>query len=75
MSRTDLPRLEQALTDLDVPHDVKVYPGATHAFLNEHGGAHGVLAKVLGMRYDPDAAADAWRRILAFFADHLGPAS
>lgn len=75
ISRTDLPRLEQALTDLDVPHDVKVYEGATHAFLNEHGGAPGVLAKVLGMRYSPDASADAWRRILAFFADHLdGPA-
>jgi carboxymethylenebutenolidase len=75
ISRTDLPRLSQALTDLDVPHDVKVYPDATHAFLNEYEGAYGVLTRVLGMRYDPDAAADAWRRILAFFADHLDGAA
>jgi carboxymethylenebutenolidase len=75
ISRTDLPRLQQALTDLDVPSDIKVYPGATHAFLNEYEGAYGVLTKVLGMRYSPDAAADAWRRILAFFGDYLdGPA-
>jgi carboxymethylenebutenolidase len=75
ISRTDLPRLSQALTNLDVPHDVKVYPGATHAFMNEYEGAYGVLTRVLGMRYSPDAAADAWRRILAFFGDYLdGPA-
>jgi carboxymethylenebutenolidase len=73
ISRTDLPRLEQALTDLDIPHDIKVYPGATHAFMNEFEGATGVLAKVLGMRYDPDATSDAWRRILTFFTDHLNP--
>lgn len=71
ISRTDLPRLSRALTDLDVTHDVKVYQGATHAFLNEYEGAYGVLTKVLGMRYSPDAAADAWRRILAFFGDYL----
>jgi carboxymethylenebutenolidase len=71
ISKTGLPHLEQALTDLDVPHDVKIYPGATHAFLNEYEGAHGVLTKVLGMRHSPDASADAWRRILAFFSDHL----
>ena len=69
------PRGKKALADQNVPNDVKVYPGATHAFLNEYEGAKGVMAKVLGMRYDPDAAADAWRRILAFFSDHLnGPA-
>ena len=74
-TRTDLPRLRQALTDLAVPHDVEVYPEATHAFMNEYEGAYGVLTRVLGMRYSPDAAADAWRRILAFFGDYLdGPA-
>jgi carboxymethylenebutenolidase len=72
MSRTHVPRLEKALTDLHVPHDIKVYPAATHAFMNEHEGGYGVLTKVLGMRYDPDATSDAWRRILAFFGEHLG---
>jgi len=27
-------RLEQALSELEVPHDVKEYPDAGHAFLN-----------------------------------------
>jgi carboxymethylenebutenolidase len=71
MSRSMLPRLEKALTDLDVPHDVKVYPNATHAFMNDHEGRYGTLTRVIGMRYDPDAASDAWRRIFAFFAGHL----
>jgi carboxymethylenebutenolidase len=77
ISRTDLPRLREALAELEVPSDIKVYPGATHAFLNEYEGPYGVLAKVMGMRYSPDAAADAWRRILAFFGDYLdgSPAS
>ena len=32
-TRRQLPQLEQALTELNVPHDVKVYPGASHAFM------------------------------------------
>jgi len=72
MTRTHLPRLEKALTERDVPHDVKVYPGATHAFMNDHEGGYGVLTRVLGLRYDPDAASDAWRRIFAFFGEYLG---
>ena len=72
MTRTHLPRLEKALTERDVPHDVKAYPGATHAFMNDHEGGYGVLTRVLGMRYDPDAASDAWRRIFAFFGEYLG---
>ncbi len=38
-----------------------VYPGARHAFFNDSREA----------TYDPMAAADAWRRMLRFFADHL----
>jgi len=33
--RSAAPRLEQALTALGVDHDVKVYPGAGHGFLND----------------------------------------
>ena len=38
----------------------KIYPGAAHAFFNETGEAYNELA-----------AADAWRRTLAFFHQHL----
>lgn len=64
-------RLRDAMTRNDVPADIKVYPGAGHAFLNRYAGARGALMKVTGMSYQPDAAADAWERILAFFGEHL----
>ena len=53
-------RLEAQLTRLGVPHDIKIYPGAKHSFFNDRGKTH-----------DPAAAADAWRRTLAFFSEHL----
>jgi carboxymethylenebutenolidase len=71
-TRTQLPRLEKALAELNVPHDIKVYPGASHSFMNEFEGADRVLTMIMGMRYQPDAADDAWRRIFAFFGQHLG---
>ena len=64
-------RLRDTLAKLDVPADVKVYPDAGHAFLNHYSGARGALMKVAGMSYHPEAAADAWRRILVFFGEHL----
>jgi carboxymethylenebutenolidase len=73
-----LPLLEKVLEIHAIPHDVKVYPGATHAFMNEFEGGKRVLTKVMNMRYDPDATADSWRRIFAFFGEYLdgeGPAS
>jgi carboxymethylenebutenolidase len=69
-------RLERALTTLGVEHDVKVYPGAGHGFLNDHDPADQtmllvVLAKISGTRYDEPSARDARRRIVAFFDTHL----
>ena len=32
-------RLDKALTAVGVEHDVKVYPGAGHGFINDHEGA------------------------------------
>jgi carboxymethylenebutenolidase len=52
--------LETELTAAGIPHDLKVYPGAKHAFFNDQWRA-----------YHPVAAADSWRRVLAFFADHV----
>ena len=68
-------KLAATLTALDIEHDVKTYPSAGHSFLNDRyfGPAPGhPLQRILGVGPEPDAAADAWQRIEAFFADHLG---
>ena len=70
-------RLGKALTRLEVPHDVKVYPGVGHGFMNDHDPADATLvlrflARVSGTRYDDEATRDARRRIVAFFRTHLG---
>lgn len=69
-------RLERVLTDLGVEHDVKVYPGVGHGFMNDHDTADQtpllrLLARLSGTRYDAPATADARRRITAFFDRHL----
>jgi carboxymethylenebutenolidase len=67
-------RLEKHLAELGVPHDLKIYPGVGHAFMNDHGGGPlAALAKRLPMHaaYDEPTAEDAWRRMLAFFRQHL----
>jgi carboxymethylenebutenolidase len=64
-------RLERALAVLEVRHDVKVYPNSGHRFLTQAAGAGAVFAKLTRMSYNPDDAADAWRRIYAFFAETL----
>jgi carboxymethylenebutenolidase len=63
-------KLEDSLTRLGVEHDVKEYPDAKHGFLFEHTGKAS-LTEPLMVKYDPDAADDAWRRIHAFFDQHL----
>ncbi len=70
-------RLERHLGELDVPHDVRTYQGAGHSFFSRHEGWQGVLARFpTPMRVGPDeaAAADGWRRMLAFFDEHVRPA-
>jgi carboxymethylenebutenolidase len=67
-------RLERALTVLEVPHDVKLYPGSGHRFMSQASGVGAVLAKVAGVSYQSHDAADSWARIYAFFGSHLGPA-
>jgi carboxymethylenebutenolidase len=64
-------RLQRALTVLEIPHDVKVYPGAGHHFMTESAGAGAVLTKMTRMSYQRADAADAWQRIFAFFGEHL----
>jgi len=72
-------RLERALTDAGVEHDVKEYPAAGHSFLNDYdnsgdktSGLLAVAGKLTpGMGYHEESARDARRRILAFFDAHL----
>ena len=66
--------LERALTEADVVHDVKEYPNAGHAFLNDAPvGPRPLrpLLRIAGVRPEPESAVDAWMRIQAFFATHL----
>lgn len=69
-------RLEQALAAGGVPHDVKVYEGAGHGFLNDHVKSEvPVWAAVAGRfahtDYHEPSARDARRRIVSFFTTHL----
>ncbi|HZU80756.1 MAG TPA: dienelactone hydrolase family protein [Acidimicrobiales bacterium] len=72
MLRGHAARLEQALDGLGVPHDVHVYPEATHGFMNGQSGPVTRLStRLMRIRHDPEAAEDTWRRILAFFERYL----
>lgn len=70
-------QLDDSLTRLGIEHDVKEYPGAGHAFLNDAESGPPALRflmrRIIGAGPDPEAAADAWKRIDAFFAEHLAP--
>ncbi len=67
-------RLERALTAANVVHDIKEYPDAGHSFLNRFnaGPLLTPLLHIGGLGYHHPSAEDAWRRILAFFAEQLG---
>ena len=64
-------RLERALSVLEVPHDVHVYPASGHRFMTESDGVGAVFARLGKMSYQPEDAADAWKRIFAFFGTYL----
>lgn len=53
--------LAEALTKAGVAHEIHVYPGVEHGFLNDQRPD----------AYDKDAAEDAWGRILAFYRANL----
>lgn len=53
-------KLDLALDEYNIPHDVKIYPGAGHSFFNDTLDG-----------YHPEAAADSWQRTLAFFREHM----
>jgi carboxymethylenebutenolidase len=58
----DVERLRGALSEAAHPSEVRTYPGAGHAFMND----------TRPEAYHPEAAADAWRRSVAFLGARLG---
>lgn len=67
-------KLDAALDRLGIEHDVKEYPTAGHAFLNDEEVGPKLLRpmlRVLGIKPDPAAAPDAWNRIEAHFGTYL----
>ena len=50
-----------ALQQAGLTHEVRTFPGADHAFFNDTGA-----------RYNPTAAAEAYRVVLDWFSRHLG---
>jgi carboxymethylenebutenolidase len=60
ISVADVHAFENELQRHDVPHEVHIYEGAHHAFFNDTRPV-----------YDPEAAADAWRRTLEWFERYL----
>jgi carboxymethylenebutenolidase len=54
--------LQEAIKKYGVQGEVFIYPGALHAFFNNTRPDF----------YNPDAAADAWQRVLSFLHKHLG---
>lgn len=69
-------RLTAALDQHGVTHDVKVYPDAGHAFLNDHDPADVprwamIAGRLSQSDYHEESAHDARRRIVDFFDTHL----
>jgi carboxymethylenebutenolidase len=67
-------RLEEHLTALGLAHDVKTYEDAGHSFFSQVDGWQGWLARMpspMAVGYEGRAADDGWRRMLAFFDEHV----
>jgi carboxymethylenebutenolidase len=55
-----IPSIEKAMAAAGKPLEKIVYPGTEHAFFND-----------TGQRFNAEAAANAWKRMLAWFGTHL----
>jgi carboxymethylenebutenolidase len=73
--RRDAPRLARQLEALDVPHEVRTYPGVGHSFLTDgdHPIKYALAKPVMQIRWDPEVAAEAWGHIFDFMGRYLRP--
>ncbi len=67
-------RLARHLQVAGVANDIVTYPDAGHSYMSDHKG---IAAKVnswgpMRVGFNPKAAEDSWRRVDAFFGEHLG---
>jgi len=66
-------RLERQLQKLGVEHEVVIYPGVGHSFMNDHEDALWPLARhtPLVAFYDEATESMAWARMMSFFSQHM----
>ncbi|HKV22115.1 MAG TPA: dienelactone hydrolase family protein [Mycobacterium sp.] len=62
-------KLQKVVDELDIPADIKAYPGAGHSFANQMPAQP--LVRIGGFGYNAAAEEDAWSRVFAFFSEHL----
>jgi carboxymethylenebutenolidase len=53
-------KLDAALDQYHIPHDIKIYPDSKHSFFNDTRG-----------NYNAEAARDSWQRVMQFFQQHI----
>ena len=64
-------RLRRSLAAGGIDHDIKVYPDAGHAFLNDHKDLAARIMKIARIGYHEASARDAQRRVVTLFRRHL----
>ncbi|MDH5694290.1 MAG: dienelactone hydrolase family protein [Gammaproteobacteria bacterium] len=69
-------KLEEALSEYKIPHDIKEYEGAGHGFMNQHDSEDSswifkILSWVSNTKYNESATMDARERIVNFFDVYL----
>jgi carboxymethylenebutenolidase len=62
-------KLRTVVDDKGITADIKVYPDAGHSFANKLPGQP--LLRITGFGYNDAATEDAYRRVFAFFEEHL----
>lgn len=67
-------RLARHLDELGIDHEVHIYDGVGHSFMNDHPGALAHLARHTPIHafYDQATEEKAWRALLGFFRRHVG---
>jgi carboxymethylenebutenolidase len=63
-------KLREVTAAKQITADIKAYPGAGHSFADQLPAQP--LLRIAGFGYNRAAADDAWRRVFAFFGEHLG---